>query len=86
MTTWRKEIERALFENNEEWASIVSCTLSDKELDCEFDSGYGGVNGKNFTLWTKNHVYFPCSYDGAEWCDSVPRNPNGKKTCHKGGG
>lgn len=42
----------------------------------KFNSGYGGVEGANFVIITKNWVYFPCCYDGAEWVERVPRNPN----------
>ena len=55
-------------------------------LDIEFDDGYGGTEGAFFTIWTKNRVYFPGSYDGAEFVASVSRNPNGQPTEHVGGG
>lgn len=86
MTTWRQEISDAMSEAGETFADIDSITLSDEELDCEFDSGYGGENGLPFTAWTKARVYFPVCYDGAEWVTSVARNPDGKPTEHVGGG
>jgi hypothetical protein len=55
-------------------------------LDYEFDDGYGGTEGPYFTMWTKDRVYFPSCYDGAEWISSVPRNPAGESTEHIGGG
>jgi hypothetical protein len=88
-TTWRKEIEAAMKTRKDSWASDTICTLDDEGLDKEFDDGFGGVQGKEFTLWTQNYVYFPVCYAGAEWCDSVPRNPgfpHGKPTKHVGGG
>lgn len=85
MTTWRKSILDAMEANGESWGQVESCTLTDAELDVEFDSDYGGSNGKPFTLWTDNRVYFPVVYDGAEWVGSVPRNPDGTATEHQGG-
>lgn len=85
-TTWREMISRALDAHGESWADVVSMTLTEADLDARFDSGYGGTEGCPFTLWTANRVYFPASYDGAEWCDSVARNPNGEATPHVGGG
>ncbi|WP_050994527.1 hypothetical protein [Sinorhizobium fredii] len=83
--TWRELITDALQGNEESWSDIVSITLSDAELDVEFDRGHGEVNGKPFTAWTTNYVYFPLCYDGAEWCGSAPRNPNGQALDHQGG-
>lgn len=85
MTTWRELIALHMSYLNENWSDIISCTLSDDELDVKFDSGYGRVEGVPFTLWTTRRVYFPVMYDGAEWVDSVPRNPCDKKTVHIGG-
>ena len=85
-TTWRKQIEQEMERHGESFRQIFNCTLSDEELDREFDNGYGGTEGEPFTLWTANRVYFPICYDGAEWCDSVPRHPNGQATKHCGGG
>ena len=54
-------------------------------LDYEFDDGYGGSNGVQFTAWTKDIVYFPVVYDGKEWISSISRNPCNKPSGHKGG-
>jgi hypothetical protein len=67
MTNWRKELTEALSKNNESWASVESNTLSDEQMDREFDDGYGGAEGDAFTVWTAKTVYFPVVYDGAEW-------------------
>jgi hypothetical protein len=64
MTTWRKEIQCILDSINE---PIIACTLSEDELDVEFDEGYGGSEGEPFTAWTENYVIFPVVYDGSEW-------------------
>lgn len=85
LTNWRDELKATMSTFGETLADIVSCTLTEAELGVEFDGGYGGHNGKAFTCWTTNRVYFPVVYDGAEWVGSVPRNPNGEATRHQGG-
>ncbi len=93
-TTWRELITRA-FElpedqwsrgTGESWDDVISCTLSDADLDVEFDSGYGCKEGEPFTLWTERFVYFPVCYDGAESVGFASRRPDGKATEHWGGG
>ena len=85
MTTWRKEIEHALEMNNEAFDDVVDMIFAG-DIDEVFDSGYGCSQGCNFTVWTKDRVYFPVVHDGAEWVGSVPRNPCDEATRHKGGG
>ena len=84
--TWKKGLTKALKSNGETWADVESNTLSDSEMETEFDDSYGGVNGTPFTAWTKQHVYFPIQYDGAEWVGGVSRHPDGHPTQHQGGG
>lgn len=84
-TTWRQQLTDALKEQQETWPDIESITLTDNQLDTEFDDGFGGAEGEPFTVWTKNRVYFPIVYDGAEWVESVSRHPDGKPTYHLGG-
>ncbi len=84
-TTWREQIALRMRECGESFDDIESSTLTDEQLDCEFDNGYGGSQGHAFTVWTKHRVYFPAVYDGAEWVEWVPRNPNGVATPHVGG-
>ena len=62
-----------------------SLEAAKKELDFQFDDGYGVESGPVFTAWTANRVYFPVSYDGSEWIDDVPRNPSKEFTKHIGG-
>lgn len=85
METWRKMIDEKLKSNKETWDSVESNTLTEEEMDIKFETGYGGSEGVPFTVWTKDHVYFPGVYDGAEWVDFVSRNPDGKPTPHIGG-
>ena len=85
ITTWRKEITRVMIENEDKDINNYICTLTEAELDVEFDAGYGGEKGLPFTLWTTLHVYFPICYDGSEWCGAVARNPDKNPTWHQGG-
>lgn len=39
---------------------------------------------RNFTIWTKDRVYFPDTCTGGDRCASVPRNPNNEATMHVG--
>lgn len=95
MATWRQLIGYAMQAaedpewdrgTGETWDDVVRCTLTDAELDTEFDEGYGGTEGKPFTLWTGKYVYFPVCYDGAESVGFVPRHPCDTATRHWGGG
>ncbi len=84
-TTWREEISEEMAKHGETWASVVSCTITDAELDRRFDADFGGINGTPFTLWTTARVYFPAAYESCEWVASVPRHPCGEATEHVGG-
>jgi hypothetical protein len=85
METWKHILTEAMIGNGETLADIVSNTMTDAEMDVEFDDGYGNAAGIPFTVWTANNVYFPVVYDGAEWVGSVSRNPDGFPTEHQGG-
>ena len=84
ITTWRKELEDAFKITGDSFIGL-SITLSPGELDAEFDDDYGGTEGKPFTAWSKQYVYFPACYDGSEWVSWVSRNPDGRPTSHVGG-
>lgn len=84
MTTWKQQLDRAQKEAKDE-APIIACTLDEAGLAREFCDGFGGTEGKPFTAWTENRVYFPVQYDGAEWVESVPRDPCSEATNHAGG-
>jgi hypothetical protein len=83
---WFEAIKTVFEYNNDSWDDVESCTLTKEELLVEFDGGFGCAEGQPFTLWTRNYVYFPSQYDGAEWVSYVSRNPDGKATEHVGGG
>lgn len=85
MATWKEMIGEEMKKHGESWADVVHNTLTGSQLNKGFYDGYGSSEGKPFTMWTNNRVYFPAVYDGAEWCASVPRNPCTEKTEHVGG-
>lgn len=85
-TTWKEQIKGEMKFYGESLSDIVSSTISEDEMNREFNNSYGIVKGIPFTVWTANRVYFPADYDGSEWCASVSRNPDGKPTAHVGGG
>lgn len=85
MATWRGLIAEEM-QSAEDAGPLVACTLDDAALDCAFDNGYGGVEGRPFTAWSLARVYFPVVYDGSEWVGSAPRHPCGEATNHQGGG
>ena len=80
MTTWRR-----LIQYTAEGDQITDCTLLETDLDIEFDDGYGGAEGRPFTAWSDEWVYFPVVYDGSEWVGRVRRNPCGEASGHHGG-
>ena len=83
ITTWNKEIALEMSRYDETMDDVVGKTKFDG--DRKFYDGYGSSEGEPFTLWTKDRVYFPGVYDGAEWVSSVPRNPCDEATSHIGG-
>lgn len=85
MTTWRKELEIVMGAYGESLSDAVASTLTEEQLDTEFDDGYGGSEGCPFTVWTPKRVYFSAVYDGSEWVASVARHPDGHPTRHIGG-
>lgn len=84
--SWREMLSVEMRDHGEVLDDLVSCTMTDEEMDKAFHRGYGSTNGIPFTAWTANRVYFPVQYDGAEWVGSVARNPDGVPTKHVGGG
>lgn len=82
MATWRKFIAERMEDYNESFDDVVSCTLTDEELDTPLECYRLGRYGQPFTLWTHNRVYFPVEHDGYVSAGSVSRNPDGKPTEH----
>jgi hypothetical protein len=85
ITTWREELQQAR-ETAGDQSEIVAVSPSETVLDVSFDDGYGGSEGPAVLVWTEARVYFPVVYDGAEWLDSAPRNPQPDGQAHVGGG
>lgn len=53
---------------------IVRC--SGAELpERKFDAGFGGVNGEATICFSATRVYIRAEYDGSEWFQAIPRNP-----------
>lgn len=75
LTTWIEEINDTFRYTKDTWDDVEHCTLTDAELIRQFDPGYGGAEGTAFTIWTKERVYFPTEYDGAEGVGWVNRHP-----------
>ena len=86
MSSWKRLLIMAMQERGETIEDIESNTMTDEEMNKEFNAGYVGLEGIPFTVWTARTVYFPIGYDGSEWVGSVSRNPDGKPTEHQGGG
>lgn len=86
--TWRQLIEDERRSNKDE-SPIQDWAPKGQEEDVfnkPFDNGYGGPEGSPFVVWSRDYVYFPICYDGAEWCGSAPRNPPHEPLEHQGGG
>ncbi len=86
ISTWRQLIEEEMRRHGETFEDVVSCTLSEEELDEKFNDGFGTEEGVPFSLWTHKRVYFPVVYDGSEWTTSVSRHPDERPQGHVGGG
>jgi len=82
--TWRTLLKERFKYKGDNFDKMVT-TLSEEELDREFDDGFGSAEGTPFTAWGEKYVYFPGVYDGAEWVDCAPRNPCDEITDHVGG-
>jgi len=49
-------------------------------------SGYGGEECWNFHVYTKDHVLFKACYDGSEWVEIIPLNPDKPRKPYSIGG
>lgn len=85
MTTWRKELTSAKEEAKDQTPIIALAPNDVTVWDQEFYPGYGRSYGAPVLAWTEARVYFPVVYDGAEWLESVPRNPVSNGRPHVGG-
>jgi hypothetical protein len=83
MTTWRRELEQAM--EGHDPGPVVAVAPNEDVLDVYFDDGFGGSDGPDVLIWTERNVYFPVVYDGSEWLESAPRNPQPDGQSHVGG-
>ncbi len=86
MVTWRELIAKEMNRVGETWSDVTSMTLSQSELDSNFDDGVGSDPpiGIPFALWTHSRVYFPVKVDWGEYVGSASRHPDGKPIKHVG--
>lgn len=82
--SWFKMLVFEMSCNDDEFKNIECCTLNSKELDVEFNDSERSINGKPFTCWTMDRVYFSSTYDGCESVESIPRNPSPEEPRHIG--
>ena len=85
MANWYDMLKEEVEDNGDNFDNL-KCTLSEEELKKKFDASYGATEGKPFTAWTENWVYFPICYDGSESVGIAPRNPCDISMGHQGGG
>lgn len=85
MANWHEMLKEAMESDGQKFEDR-ECAMDEAGLKVEFDDGYGGEEGKPFTAWGENWVYFPICYDGSEWVGHAPRNPCEKVMSHQGGG
>ena len=83
-TSWGQLLRRICSEIGVDFGEVTS-TLTNEEMNRQFDGGYGGSEGTPFTAWSRDWVFFPVVYDGSEWVGYAPRNPCDIKTKHQGG-
>lgn len=83
MANWHDMLKEAFMSTGDDFEKRI-CTLTKEEELLEFDDDYGRTNGKRFTAWGENWVYFPVGYDGMEWVDYAPRNPSDYSMLHVG--
>lgn len=78
MTTWRKEIQRALNFDGKDFADVKMMPLTDEALDREFDIKNCDLSiCEHFVMWTNDYVYFSTYCDGHVGIESVPQHPEG---------
>jgi hypothetical protein len=85
MTTWRKELELAFQEHDDNFENVIDfAPKGDEWLNYYFDDYSKTIEGSSFTIWTKKRVYFPILVDGIESVGSVARYPDEKAINHIG--
>ena len=83
-TTWLDQLRIArIAADDTEGDAILAPNAA--AFNAEFYDGYGTAEGPPVAAWTRRRVYFPVTYDGAEWLDSAPRAPQENGQEHVGG-
>ena len=78
-TTWKELILIEMEKYNETLDDIISNTMSEEEMNKEFDNEWGGNSAYYFTIWSKTRIYFSAVNDGVfNLVESISRNPNNK--------
>jgi len=76
VTTWRKELEEH-FKRTGDSLDNMTITISDEELDLEFNNGFGRPEGAHFMAWSDHYIYFNYEYDGSDFIICRERHPPG---------
>jgi hypothetical protein len=84
MMTWRMILAEAMKSSDDPGPVVAYAPDNAEVFDTEFDVGWGGTNGPPVLAWTERNVYFPVCYDGSEWMESAPRNPQPEGQWHVG--
>jgi len=71
-TNWKEQIQKTMLNTGDSFDNLVFSTMSKEELEEPFTYN---LWGKPFTLWTKDYVYFPLTYNGYDSAGYAPRNP-----------
>ena len=92
MMNWKAEIgkifgEEEIFAINIEGILFTKKKIGSalKRLDHSFDDSPGGQKGLSFWAWSESKIVFCCTYDGMEWAEVLPRNPDRGIPVHVGG-
>ena len=91
MKNWKIEIGK-IFEEEEILAINIKGKRYTKKkidtalnrLDHYFDDSPGGQKGLSFWAWSESKIVFCCTYDGMEWAEALPRNPDRGIPVHVG--
>ena len=84
-TSWAEMLVEAMQKAGDA-GPLLHCTLTPEQMAARFCAGFGLCQGRPFTAWTEQRVYFPVDFDGSEWAASVPRHPCSEATVHVGKG
>ena len=85
MANWNDLLSAAMMDCGDP-GPVVAKSGSEDDWTKKFDNGYGTSEGPAVLAWTSFYVYFPVVYDGGEWLDCAPRNPQANGQPHVGGG